>query len=145
MYHIKKQLKKIIVTSILLITINKLEAQTISDDALTMNINPNSTALKSILKLEPRVYEYNTNKIKTLNLKNGRQYGFTVANMEGVFPHLVSSRNHQYMFGKNTYRDARIQTISEVGLIPVLVASIQEMHYEIEQLKIQVAELKKNK
>lgn len=145
MYHIQKQLKKIIVISVLLITINKLGAQTISDDALKMNVSPISTALKSILKLEPKVYEYNTHKIKNLDLKTGKQYGFMAANMENVFPHLVSSRNHQYMFGKNTYRDARIQTMNETGLIPVLVASIQEMHYEIEQLKTQLEELKKNK
>jgi hypothetical protein len=63
--------------------------------------------------------------------------------MYDVFPAMVSSKNISYMYGKNTYRDSKIQTIDEVKLIPVLVASIQELYQEIEQLKIEIKALKK--
>ncbi|MEJ7589363.1 MAG: hypothetical protein WKI04_17545 [Ferruginibacter sp.] len=45
--------------------------------------------------------------------------------------------------GKNTYRNQTIHTINEASLIPVLVASIQELHGEIEQLKKEIEQLKK--
>lgn len=75
-------------------------------------------------------------------MKKGTHYGFMAENMMEVFPGLVREKHISYMFGKNVYRDAKIKTIDEASLIPVLVAAFKEQQAEIEQLKIEIQRLK---
>jgi len=122
----------------LLISISTGFSQIISDNVIKKNISPISSPLKSLLQLEPKVYEFDTQKYKAFQLKKGLQYGFLAENIKNVFPGMVGTRSVTTMVGKNTYRESKIQTIDESSLIPVLVASIQELHIEIELLKQQI-------
>jgi len=135
--------KAVSLVAVLLISITTSFSQTISDNIIKKNINPINSPLKSLLQLEPKMYEFDTQKYKAFQLKKGLQYGFLAENIQDVFPGMVGTRSVTTMVGKNTYRDSKIQTIDEVSLIPVLVASIQELHVEIELLKQQVQNLKK--
>lgn len=143
MYTINKYLKPISFLIILLIASFTGHTQAISDSDMKKNIAVIGSPLQSIIKLQPRIFEYNTDKYKTLHLKQGVQYGFLANNMQEVFPGMVSTKTVSYMFGKNTYRDSQIHTIDEAKLIPVLVASIQELHSEIELLKMEIQKLRK--
>ncbi len=142
MNNIKLRTQQILVTAICFLFFNTVNAQTIHDEEVKRNVTPISSPLKSLLRLEPRVYEFDTDRFKNLRLKEGRQYGFLASNVEEVFPGMVNSKHYSYMYGKNTYRQASIRTVDEVSLIPVLVASIQELHQEIEKLKQEVNSLK---
>lgn len=122
----------------MLISISTGFSQIISDNVIKKNISPISSPLKSLLQLEPKVYEFDTQKYKAFQLKKGLQYGFLAENIKNVFPGMVGTRSVTTMVGKNTYRESKIQTIDESSLIPVLVASIQELHIEIELLKQQI-------
>ena len=115
------------------------------DNEIKKNVTDISTPLQKLVQLEPKVFEYNTEKYKHLKLKSGKTFGFMSDNMQQVFPELVATKHSSYMFGKNIYRDTKIKTIDETSLIPVLVASIKEQQAEIEKLKKDIKELKETK
>ena len=117
-------------------------SQSLPDNAIKKNIHPINSPLKSILQLEPAVFEYDTHNFKHLNLRGGKHYGFMAENMQTVFPGLVREKHVSYMFGKNVYRDAKIKTIDEASLIPILVAAFKEQQAEIDKLKLELQELK---
>jgi Chaperone of endosialidase len=121
-----------------------LSAQSVSDTDIKRNVSDISTSVQKLVQLEPKVFEYNTEKYKHLKLKGGKTYGFMSDNMQQVFPELVSTKSTPYMFGKNVYRDAQTKVIDESSLIPILVASIKEQHAEIMRLRKDVDELKKS-
>ncbi|MES2893386.1 MAG: tail fiber domain-containing protein [Bacteroidota bacterium] len=143
MTNIRLRIRTVFLIATTLFTVNAVCAQTITDTDVKRNITTINSPLKSLLRLEPRVFEYETEKFKSLRLKEGRQYGFLADNMQEVFPGMVNSKHVNYMYGKNTYRQASIRTVDEVSLIPVLVASIQELHLEVEKLKQELHSLKK--
>lgn len=117
-------------------------SQTITDSDIKKNMHAIHSPLKSILQLEPTMFEYDTHNFKHLKLRGGKHYGFMAENMQTVFPSLVKEKRISYMFGKNVYRDAKIKTIDEASLIPVLVAAFKEQQAQIEKLKSELKELK---
>ncbi|WP_300596688.1 tail fiber domain-containing protein [Niabella sp.] len=118
-------------------------AQTLTDKELKTRVAEIESPLQKIIQLEPKQFEYKAKDYKFLKLDEGAQYGFMAENVKTVFPHLVKEKKVSYMFGKNAYRDARVSTIDESGLIPVLVASIKQQQEEIELLKAELMKLKK--
>jgi hypothetical protein len=135
---------RLVLGTVILVTIvNGLYAQNTSDRIIERNPAPIPNSLKNILLLQPRIIEYNTNNFKSHDLRSGKQYGFLAENMQAVFPSLISTKQVSYMYGKNTYRDQRISTVNEAGLIPIMVSAIQELHSEIETLKSELKELRK--
>ncbi|WP_176954512.1 tail fiber domain-containing protein [Niabella drilacis] len=118
-------------------------AQTLTDKELKTRVAEIENPLQKIVQLEPRQFEYKTKDYKYLKLSEGAQYGFMDDNVKKVFPGLVKEKKVSYMFGKNAYRDAKVSTIDESGLIPVLVASIKQQQEEIEMLKAELLKLKK--
>jgi len=140
-YH---NIKIFILTLSLFVITQQILAQTLTDSEITKYVSDISNPLQSIAKLEPRVFEYNNEKYKDLRLPGGTQYGFTVENIQAVFPSLVKTENKSYIVGKNLSRQATVKTVDFEGLVPILVASIQQLQSEIEQLKAEVQALKKN-
>ncbi|MGJ7031782.1 tail fiber domain-containing protein [Niabella hirudinis] len=118
-------------------------AQTLTDKELKTRVTEIENPLQKIVQLEPRQFEYKAKDYKYLKLAEGAQYGFMDDNMKKVFPGLVKEKKVSYMFGKNAYRDVKVPTIDEAGLIPVLVASIKQQQQEIEMLKSELLKLKK--
>ena len=126
-----------------LLTSGVIYAQEISDRTIKKNVTLIERPLQKIMQLQPKQFEYNGAGFKHLKLKEGKQYGFIAEDVQSVFPHLVNEKSVLYRYGKNVYRNVTIKTIDETDLIPVLVASIKEQQTEIEKLKTEMLELKK--
>ena len=120
-------------------------SQTVTDNELKKNITSINGPLQKLAQLNPKTFEYNTEKYRHLKLGDGVKYGFIAEELEQIFPDLVQRRNISYMFGKNTYRDTQIKSVDEAGLIPVLVAAIQQQQQQIEKLTQEVETLKNKK
>lgn len=136
--------KQYLLTGIILfIIVIAASAQKLSDSDLKTNITDIPAALENIVKLEPKIFDYRTEKRSLLYLPSGRQYGFMSENVEAVFPGIVASENKSIVFGKNNSRSVRIKSINTENLIPVLVASIKELKSEIDFLKQEIEQLKK--
>lgn len=117
--------------------------QQANDGIIQKKVGTIDNPVQNLVQLEPAVFEYDQRQSKQWKLPQGKYYGFTVAEIEAVFPELVKSTTHTYMFGKNTYRTATIKTVDMESLIPVLVASVKQQQAAIEQLKKELQELKK--
>lgn len=118
--------------------------QVVGEENLHKKVTPLHHSLAKLLQLEPIAFEYDHKNFPHLNLENGVQYGFKAENVGRVFPELVSTRMVSYRVGKNLNRDAKINTVDELGLIPFLVASIQEQQLEIEKLREAISNLKED-
>jgi len=99
-------------------------------------------ALLKVAQLEPKTFDYAANKGRHEGSTVRQPYGFAPENMREVFPALVSQTTVADRVGKNLYRKRSMLTVNDAGLIPVLVASIHELHAEIEKLKTEITELK---
>lgn len=117
-------------------------AQTYPDSVIKKNIKEIENATQNIIRLKPKVFEYDTQSYNYLHLKKGTQYGFMAEDIKAVFPGLVRDKHISYMSGKNTHRDAVIKTMDEASLVPFLVAAFKEQQAEIEKLKIEIQRLK---
>lgn len=117
-------------------------SQSYPDSTIKINTQPVQNPLKSIIRLEPKMFEYDTQNFKQLRLDKGGKFGFMAENMQEVFPSLVGEKSISYLFSKNSYRTATIKTIDESALIPVLVAALKEQQVEIEKLKSAMADLR---
>jgi hypothetical protein len=117
-------------------------SQTVTDTEIKKNVTEINASLQKLAQLNPKTFEYETDKYKHLKLEPGIKFGFMAEEIQQVFPHMVHEKNVSYMFGKNTYRYTKIKTIDEGSLIPVLVAAIQQQQRQIEKLTLEVETLK---
>lgn len=129
--------------SFLLLSVTTVMGQDAKEGVTRKKVATIDNPVQNLVQLEPGVFEYDQRLSRQLKLPAGKHYGFTVAEIEAVFPELVKSTTHTYMFGKNTYRTATVKTVDMESLIPVLVASVKQQQEEIEQLKKELQELKK--
>ena len=143
--HVSNSFKTVIITMLLgILYFNMGKAQDYSDAVLKSNPASIDKAVQQLLQLKPLSYQTDAKWRKAINMPLGKQYGFMAEDFQQVFPELVSRKYIQVPFGKNTTKTASYATINTDALVPVLVASIQEMKAEIDQLKKQVAVLKVN-
>lgn len=119
-----------------------LFAQDIPDSTIKKNIAVIDNPLERIVQLEPRQFEYDPGTFKKLKLQQGQQYGFIAEDIESVFPNLVNEKSVSYTSGKNATRNARIKTVDEKSLIPVIIASMKEQQLQIEKLNEELEKLK---
>lgn len=112
--------------------------QTIPEQDLKKNIAPLQNALSYVQQLEPKMYEYDTQRFNKLKLPAGPQYGFLAEEVQKVLPNLVSSQSQSYMVAKNTYRSTTLKNTDLESLIPLLVAAIKEQQEQINELKQQL-------
>jgi hypothetical protein len=133
--------KKIILLLIFTTSLSNLFSQTVADSEIKVNTAAITSPLQKLMLLEPIMYEYDARKYKHLKLPPGRHYGFISENMNNAFPDLVNEKTVSYMFGKNAYRNAKLSTVDNVGLVPILVASIKEQQQQIDELKAAIREL----
>lgn len=131
-----------------------------SDARLKSNvgaISSSTSTLDRIMTLEPVSYDYKLDEYDFMNLPEGRQFGFIAQDLKKVFPELVNSqaapildRNEDFdpndpNSGSNL-KEAKVfnyQGVNYIGLIPILTEGIQEQQAEINDLKDDIAELKK--
>ena len=120
-------------------------SQTVTDNELKKNVTSINEPLQKLAQLNPKTFEYDTEKYRHLKLGGGVKYGFIAEELEQIFPDLVQRKNVSYMFGKNSYRDTQIKLIDEASLIPVLVAAIQQQQQQIDKLSEEIETLKNKK
>ena len=112
-----------------------------SDERFKENIEPVGEVLEALTVLEPVTYnlkghraarpimQNDTKESKTLNRyystleQNSERYGFLAQNVKEVFPELVHTDLNGYM------------SVDYIGLIPILVQSINELRAELAEVK----------
>jgi uncharacterized small protein (DUF1192 family) len=145
MNTVYNNLKKAILFVFAIVAVSEVSAQSLSDNQIKKNVVTIDGPLQKIVQLKPTEFEYDTQKYKHLQLKSGKQFGFNAEEVQNVLPELVTEKNISFMYGKNSYRDAKIKTVDEASLIPLLVASIKELEQQIAQLKAEMQTVKSNK
>lgn len=98
-----------------------------SDERYKENIEPVGEVLPSLRNLEPVTYNLKSRKsdgtIRHSANNGSERYGFLAQNVQEVFPELVHTDNNGYM------------SVDYIGLIPILVQSINELRAELAELK----------
>jgi len=110
-----------------------------SDRRLKKNINDITDAVKTIRGLRPVHYDFRTDEFPEMNLASRHKMGLIAQEVEEVLPALVSQA------GKATRADGTevdIKSVNYVELVPLLVASIQELKDELEAKDAEIAELR---
>ena len=92
-----------------------------SDERFKENVEPVGEVLMSLKNLEAVTYSLRNRANRKKN-DSGR-YGFLAQNVKEVFPELVHTDNSGYMY------------VDYIGLIPILVQSINELRAELAELK----------
>lgn len=118
-----------------------------SDERYKENIEPVEDVLNSLMSLEPVTYNLKSHHSPVAitqdgtkesavmdryyrNLEQGSaRYGFLAQNVKDVFPELVHTDNNGYM------------SVDYIGLIPILVQSINELRAELDEVKAEKQEL----
>ncbi|MCP9291746.1 tail fiber domain-containing protein [Gracilimonas sediminicola] len=129
-----------------------------SDRNLKENIQPLQNGLSTIMKLNPTTYNFRGNgEYKGMKLSTGLHYGLIAQEVEEVLPSLVKNNLHTYseMQSEGNGPDAtnetaikktmEFKTMNYTELIPVLIKGMQEQQAEIERLKKEIEELRKDK
>lgn len=119
---------------------------TFSDRRLKEDIQPLQTGLNGLMKLKPKTYTFKTNTFESMHLPKSKQLGLLADEVKAVFPELVTTAVHPAEYdettGKEMSPEIKFEGINYQGLIPVLVASIQEQQGIIEKQQQQIDELK---
>lgn len=112
-----------------------------SDVKLKRDIKPLVSALDKLNLLKPSSYDYKTDEYRDMNLPEGKQMGLIAQDLEKVFPELVREVNNTEVKdkdGKTIRQEQHFKAVNYTGLIPVLIAAIQEQQKNIEELKKQL-------
>lgn len=139
----KNKIQELLLVVVGLFAFQSVIAQEFDDATLKKYVKPVNNATSQVMQLKPQLYEYKAEYNRSLKLPSGRQFGFSIDNMETVFPQLVKSRTISYSTGKNLFKQAYVKEVEMEGLIPVLVESIRELQTQITQLKAEIQALKK--
>ena len=129
-----------------------------SDRKLKENIQPLQEGLSTIMKLNPTTYNFRGNgEYNGLKLSTGLHYGLIAQEVEEVLPSLVKNNVHSYSEMENNGQGPDVTSETEIKktmeyktmnyteLIPVLIKGMQEQQAEIERLKKEIEELRKDK
>lgn len=110
-----------------------------SDERLKREIAPVQGALGKVLALRAASYRYDNSVLPVEGLAEGRQYGLMAGDVGRVLPELVKEipiPKGEADRRNGTEADAEtFSSVNYIGLIPVLVAAIQEQNAEIKALK----------
>jgi len=119
----------------------------LSDRMFKTDITPCEGALAKVLALQPKKYRYDKEAHKGVSLPRGEHYGLIAQEVEEVLPELVGDLYHA---GKPRLNDDEpaeesfgYKGINYTELIPILVQAIKEQQRTIDEMKNEIAELKK--
>ena len=113
-----------------------------SDAKLKLNEKSVENALSKLMQLKPKTYEYDTLAYRSLSLPAGRQTGFVAQDVEKVLPELVDEVIPPPVPG-DTLAPEPFKGLNYTGLIPVLVAAIQEQQATITEQNRRIEQLEK--
>lgn len=119
-----------------------------SDRKLKSDIRPVQNSLQMINALKPSIYVYKTSELRQMELPEGEQYGLVADEVKQVFPSLVRQvvqpeyyENHNRKDGALLSEEVIFEAVNYTGLIPVLIAGMQEQQQMIEALYKKIEEL----
>jgi len=117
-----------------------------SDRKLKNNISSIKGSLEQLMKLKPSEYEYKTTEYADMALPKGKQMGLIADEVKAEFPGLVKEAVQPAKYGKDRTEvlrpEVRYNAVNYTGLIPVMIAAIQEQQQTIDAVKAENAELK---
>lgn len=106
-----------------------------SDRKLKEDVQPISSALALVMKLNGVTYKYKTDEFPVLNLNKGLNYGFIAQEVEELMPDAVRGFKDEY--GDDT--DYKVMQYD--AIIPVLTEAIKEQQGIIEELRTRLSAL----
>jgi hypothetical protein len=122
-----------------------------SDEKLKQDIADMDPAgsLDQLMRLRPTSYRYRTDQYPDMNLPAEDQMGLVAQDLQQVFPELVKQvtpppEDDEEQDTAGAGREPFLG-IDYNGLIPVLIAAVQQQQWEIEELRAQVASLSRKK
>jgi hypothetical protein len=118
---------------------------TVSDRKFKSNIQPISNVMDKLMALKPTTYQFKTAEYKAFSLPEGTQQGFIADEMARVFPALVVKN----VVNTGSYESGRLSdnetntfnSVNYTGMIPYLLAGIQEQQHAIEARDEKIATL----
>lgn len=124
----------------------------ISDRQFKTDIKNYDGGLSKILALKPRSYTMKVDEFKKrVNLPSGDQIGFIAQELEEVLPELVKTRQTPLDYTLEEKKSGvkkevfTYKTVEAMGVIPVLVAAVQEQQALIESMRAEIDALKAGK
>lgn len=116
---------------------------TTSDRKFKKDIAPMTNALSQIMKLKPFTYGFKTTEYGTMRLPAEKQMGLIADEVKQVFPQLVQRAVQPAKYDEKDRTkvispEVEYEAVNYQGLIPALVASVQEVNKKTEE----IAELK---
>jgi hypothetical protein len=113
-----------------------------SDAAFKTNVAPiPSTAATQLMQLDALSYQYLPSAAPQADLPSGDQTGFMAQQVEQLFPQLVRDFQFPAVFdssGAIIHPAVPVKAINYTGMIPYLVAALQEQNTRIDQLQQQL-------
>ena len=117
-----------------------------SDVKFKENIKKYEGALEDLMKLKTKTYYFkHSSEYAHMNFSKKLQYGLIAQEVEEIFPDLVEDGVHPGKFNEKTNSEGepiKYKAMNYIGLIPVLIQSIQEQQEMIEELKKEIENLK---
>ncbi|HRD54668.1 MAG TPA: tail fiber domain-containing protein, partial [Flavobacteriales bacterium] len=113
-----------------------------SDAGLKEDVQDLTGGLSAIMELRPTTYQFNAADAQGLSLPIGLQRGFLAQEVAEVLPELV--RDITYIgsvdsLGNQLSEDRIVKGLNYIGIIPVLVAAMQEQQAQIASMQQQLA------
>ncbi|MCB0811270.1 MAG: tail fiber domain-containing protein, partial [Flavobacteriales bacterium] len=93
-------------------------------------------------QLAPKTYEFRTADYPSMALPNGPQIGLIAQDVEQVLPQLVRQAVHPAEYdslGQIVHAAVSHKTVNYQGLIPVLIAALQDQQDRMDQLEADLA------
>lgn len=107
-----------------------------SDGRLKNNVQPITNALEKLNKLQTATYTFKQSEFPDLALPGGNQLGFIADNMQSIFPELVRNATSPKITGvrgKQARNSVEFKAVNYEGIIPVLVAAVNEQKQIVDQ------------
>jgi Chaperone of endosialidase len=115
-----------------------------SDESLKTNVMDLSEATSTLMSLQPKKYQFNTDQFPQMNLPQGEQMGFVAQDLANVLPSLVRSNStipELDSLGNVITEEVPFLCVNYTGLIPLVVAACQEQQVTIQNLQTQLTQL----
>ena len=115
-----------------------------SDMKLKNNIKPLTNSIDKLMKLKPSTYDYKTSEYVGMNLPRGNQNGLIANEVAEVFPGLVKEVKQSLLRNPKTGESQGFTdyiAVNYTGLVPVLVASVQEQQAQLDAKDVVIASL----
>ncbi|MBK9420853.1 MAG: tail fiber domain-containing protein [Flavobacteriales bacterium] len=112
-----------------------------SDAQLKENVMPLEGAMDKLLQLRPKSYTYKASEFPTMGLDDAVHFGVIAQELEEVFPELVRDGEQPAAvdsLGNEIASAVQFKMVNQDGLLPWVIAGMQEQQATIDQLRSQI-------